>query len=163
MLIEYRYVQGKLDRIPGLLAELQLKVDVLVSPYWPVIHAARQATRIPIVIVTTLDPVATGLVDSMAHPGGNITGLARLTQELSGKRLELLKEVIPGISRVGYLWLKDNTVPGAIGLKESEAAAHALKIQLLSLRLRSRDAQARSLSGGMVFSLLTPDESRTLR
>lgn len=137
ILIEYRYVQGKLDQIPSLVAELvQLKVDVLVSPFSPTIRAAKQATRtIPIVMVTTLDPVAAGLVDSMARPGGNITGLTRLTRELSGKRLELLKEVIPGISRVGYLWVGDDTASGA-GLKEYEAAARALKIQLLSLEVR---------------------------
>jgi putative ABC transport system substrate-binding protein len=137
ILIEYRYVQGKLDQIPGLVAELvQLKVDVLVSPFSATIRAAKQATgTIPIVMVTTLDPVAAGLVDSMARPGGNITGLTRLTQELSGKRLELLKEVVPGISRVGYLWVGDDTASGA-GLKEYEAAARALKIQLLSLEVR---------------------------
>ena len=80
------------------MAELvQLKVDVLVSGALPAIRAAKQATKtIPIVMVTTQDPVATGLVDSLARPGGNITGLTRLTRELSGKRLELLKEAVPG-------------------------------------------------------------------
>ena len=106
ILVEYRYIEGKRDRIPGLVAELvQLKVDVLVSGTLPAIRAAKQATKtIPIVMVTTMDPVATGLVDSLARPGGNITGLTRLTRDLSGKRLELLKEVVPGISRVGVLW-----------------------------------------------------------
>ena len=87
------------------MAELvQLKVDVLVVDALPAIRAAKQATKtIPIVMVTTHDPVATGIVDSLARPGGNITGLTRLTRDLSGKRLELLKEVVPGISRVGAL------------------------------------------------------------
>ena len=137
ILVEYRYVEGKLDRIPSLVAELvQLKVDVLVCTSSSLIRAAKQATKtIPIVMVTGQDPVATGIVNSLARPGGNITGFTRLTRELSGKRLELLKEVIPGISRVGVLW--DADAPGtAIGFKEYEAAARALKIQLQSLEVR---------------------------
>ena len=97
--IEFRGAEGKPDRMPSLVTELvQLKVDVLVVPTAAgAIHAAKQATKtIPIVMVTLLDPVATGLVDSLAHPGGNITGLATLQRDLSGKRLELLKEVVPG-------------------------------------------------------------------
>ena len=131
ILVEYRYAEGKQDRIPSLLAELvQLKVDVLVVTSLPAIRTATQATKtIPIVMVTTADPVATGLVDSLARPGGNVTGLTRLTRELSEKRLELLKEVIPRISHVGVLW--DAARLG--GLKEYEAAAHALKIQLHSV------------------------------
>jgi putative tryptophan/tyrosine transport system substrate-binding protein len=86
ILVDYRYIQGKLDRIPSLVAELvQLKVDVLVLVALPSIRAAEQATKtIPIVMVATVDPVATGIIDSLAHPGGNITGLTRLTRELSG-------------------------------------------------------------------------------
>ena len=105
ILVEYRYIEGKSDRIPSLVAELvQLKVDVLVLGPLPAIRAAKQATKtIPIVMVTTQDPVAAGFVDSLARPGGNITGLTRLQRELSGKRLELLKEAVPGISRVGAL------------------------------------------------------------
>ena len=119
------------------MAELvQLKVDVLVSGTLATIRAAKQATKtIPIVMVIAVDPVATGLVDSLARPGGNITGLTRLTRELSGKRLELLKEVIPRISRVGVLWNADNS-SAAIAFKEYEAAAPALKIQLQSLEVR---------------------------
>jgi len=104
--IEFRGAEGKPDRMPSLVTELvQLKVDVLVVPTAArAIHAAKQATKtIPIVMVTVLDPVATGLVDSLAHPGGNITGLATLQRDLSGKRLELLKEVVPRLSRVGVL------------------------------------------------------------
>jgi putative tryptophan/tyrosine transport system substrate-binding protein len=86
-------------------------------------------------MVTGGDPVATGLVDSLARPGGNITGLTRLTRELSGKRLELLKEVVPTISRVGVLWDTNVTTPG-IAVKEYEAAAGGLKIQLQSLEVR---------------------------
>src|SRR5215472_3357352 len=106
ILVEYRYPEGNLKRIPSLVSELvQLNVDVLVVVALPAIRAAKQSTKtIPIVMAATVDPVATGLVDSLAHPGGNITGLTRLTRELSGKRLELVKEVVPGISRVGVLW-----------------------------------------------------------
>src|SRR4029453_11486903 len=110
ILVEYRYGEGKLDRIPSLVAELvRLKVDVLVSPTLPAIRAAKQATKtIPIIMLTNGDPVATGVVDSLARPGGNITGLARFMTELSGKRLELLKEMVPRISRVGVLWGADD-------------------------------------------------------
>ena len=109
ILVEYRYAEGKLDRIPGLVAELvQLNVDVLVVGVLTAFRAAKQATKtIPIVMVTNLDPVATGLVDSLARPGGNITGLTGLARELGGKRLELFKEAVPGISRVGVLWDAD--------------------------------------------------------
>jgi putative ABC transport system substrate-binding protein len=137
ILVEYRDLEGKPDRSPSLVAELvQLKVDVIVASPITAIRAAKQATKtIPIVVLTSQDPVATGLVDSLARPGGNITGLTRLTRELSGKRLELLTEVVPGISRVGVLG--DAKLPGsAIAFKEYEAAARALKIQLLSLELR---------------------------
>ena len=135
ILVEYRYIEGKLDRYPSLVAELvQLKVDVLVAT--AAIRAAKEATKtIPIVIVTPSDPVANGIVDSLARPGGNITGLTRFTRELSGKRLEVLREVVPRISRVGVLW--DATPSGTdIGFKEYETAARALKIQLQSLELR---------------------------
>jgi len=134
IVVEYRFAEGKQDRSPGLALELvQLKVDVLVVSGPPTIRAAKQATKtIPIVIVTQDDPVASGYIDSLARPGGNITGLSRLTRELSGKRLELLKDVVPTISRVGVL--RDADVPNAaIGFKEYEAAGRALKIPLQSL------------------------------
>jgi len=137
ILVEYRYVEGKLDRAPSLVAELvQLKVDVIVVTLLPAIRAAKQATKtIPIVMATFQDPVATGLVDSLARPGGNITGLTGLGRELSGKRLELLMEVVPRISRVAILW--DTNAPGPIiGFKEYEAAARALNIPLQSLEVR---------------------------
>jgi putative ABC transport system substrate-binding protein len=140
IIVEYRYIEGNLDRSPGLVAELiQSKVDVLVTTFLPGTRAARDATKtIPIVMVSFVDPVATGLVESLARPGGNITGLATLSRDLSGKRLELLKEVVPGISRVGAL--RDIDAPGpAIAFKEYEAAARALKIQLQSLEVRAQN------------------------
>jgi putative tryptophan/tyrosine transport system substrate-binding protein len=138
ILVEYRYIEGKRDRVPSLVAELvQLKVDVLVSPNLPSIRAAKQATKtIPIVMVINWDPVATeGLIDSLERPGGNITGLSRLTRDLSGKRLELLKEVVPGISRVGVF--DDADVPlQTKASKDYQAAGRALKIQVQSLEIR---------------------------
>jgi putative ABC transport system substrate-binding protein len=132
--IEYRGAEGKLDLIPSLVKELvQLKVDVLVVATLPAILAARQATKtIPIVMVTSTDPIASKLVDSLARPGGNITGLSTLAQDLSGKRLELLTEVVPRLSRVAVLRDVDSQ-NSAIAFKEYEATARALKIQLQSM------------------------------
>jgi len=136
--VDYRYVEEKQERVPRLVEELlQLKVDVLVIPHTGAIYAAKQAsTTVPIVIVTNVDPVATGIVDSLARPGGNITGVSRLTRELGGKRLELLKEVVPKVSRVAVLWDADDE-GSASGYKEYEAAARALRLQLHSLRVHS--------------------------
>ena len=134
ILVEYRYAGGSEDRLQALVAELvQLKVDVFVSPALPVIRAAKQATKtIPIVMMTTADPVAAGLVDSLARPRGNVTGLTRLTRELSGKRLELLKEVVPKVSRIGVLLDADAT-----DFKDYETAARTLNMQLQSLEVQS--------------------------
>jgi putative ABC transport system substrate-binding protein len=137
VVVEYRYIEGNRERVPSLVAELiQLKVDVLVLTTLPAIQAAKQTTnRIPVVMVTTQDPVATGIVDSLARPGGNITGLTRLTRDLSGKRLELLKDVIPKLSRVGVLW-DAGSAGVVVGFKEYESAARALKMQFQSLEVR---------------------------
>jgi putative ABC transport system substrate-binding protein len=135
-----RFLEGKRDRIPSIVAELvQLKPDVLVVDAPPVIRAVKQATKtIPIVIVTSQDPVAAGYIDTLAQPGGNITGLTRLTRDLSGKRLELLKEVVPGMSRVGLLLVAGPDVLGN-ALKQYEPAARALKLQLEALKIQARD------------------------
>jgi putative ABC transport system substrate-binding protein len=140
ILVEYRSQEGKADRGPSLVAELvQTKVDVLVLVPSPAIRAAKQATKtIPIVMVTTADPVATGLVESLARPGGNITGITRITRDLNGKRLELLKEVVPTASRVGVLFQAGST-SGDIHFKEYETAARVLKIELRSLGVRGRN------------------------
>ena len=160
IVIEFRYAEGKPDRIPSLVAELvQLKVDVLISSDGPTIRAAKQATKtIPIVMVINQDPVASGLVHSLAHPGGNITGISRLTRELSGKRLELLTETVSGISRVGILW--DSTAEGAnISFKEYQAASRALKLQLQSLEVRGPnpdlDGAFQSAVKGRASALIT--------
>jgi putative tryptophan/tyrosine transport system substrate-binding protein len=137
IVIEFRGAEGKPTRIPSLVAELvQLKVDVLVSGNFPAASAAKQKTKtIPIVMVTNEDPVATKLIDSLARPGGNITGIATLQRELGGKRLELLTETVPRILRIGVLREADAQT-AAIGFKEYETAARALKIQLQSVEVR---------------------------
>jgi len=137
ILLEYRFYEGVSERSPALVAELvKLNVDVLVSFQTPGIRAAKQATRtIPIVIVTTVDPVTAGLVENLARPGGNITGLTLLTRDLNGKRMELLKELVPKVSRVGLL--TTDSVEGRIRLKEYEAAARSVNILLQSLEIRT--------------------------
>jgi len=160
ILVEYRYVERKLDRIPSLVGELmQLKVDVFISGNLLAIRAAKQATKtIPIVMVTTADPVTAGLIDSLARPGGNITGLSRLNRDLRGKRLELLKEVVPRISRVGVLWDTSGTEL-ATAFKDYETAARALKIPIQSLKVRSSNPDLegafRDAAKGRVSGLVT--------
>jgi ABC-type uncharacterized transport system substrate-binding protein len=140
ILIEFRNAGVTEDLIPSLVAELvQLRVDVLVVPTLTMIRAAKQATKtIPIVMVTTADPVAAGLIDSLARPGGNVTGITLLTRDLTGKRLELLKEIVPTISRVGYLL--PESPDARVRFKEYEAAARTLKIRLQSLVLQRQNA-----------------------
>jgi putative tryptophan/tyrosine transport system substrate-binding protein len=135
ILVEYRYVEGKGDRSPAFVAELvKLEVDALIVRAQPAIRAAKQATKtIPIVMVTTQDPVASGFINSLARPGGNITGITTLQRELSGKRLELLKDVVPGLARVGVLIRAEQ---GAYDYEWYEAPARALKIQLQVVRVR---------------------------
>lgn len=116
---------------------VQLNLDAIVVITLGSIQAAKQATKTtPIVMVTNMDPVATGMIDSLAHPGGNLTGIAKLTRELNGKRLELFQEAVPNISRVGILWEPNPADPGtAIAFKEYEVAAGALKMKLQSLEV----------------------------
>ena len=140
VVIEYRFTEGKLERYPALAAELvALKVDVIVAPLTPAALAAKQATKsIPLVFAAVGDPVADGLVTSLARPGGNITGLSLFGPELVGKRLEQLKHAVPGVSRVAFLWQ-----PGVLGegsekdmLKGSEVAARTLGVQLQFVEAR---------------------------
>jgi putative ABC transport system substrate-binding protein len=137
VVIEHRHAEGRLDRMPLLVKELvQQRVDVLVAVNNVLIRAAKEATKtIPVVMVSSVDPVAAGYIESFAHPGGNITGLAWLGRDLSAKRIELLKEMIPKISRVGILWDADGPGP-AVAVKEYEGAARAFKIGLQSLEVR---------------------------
>jgi putative tryptophan/tyrosine transport system substrate-binding protein len=136
--IEYRYAEGKADYLPALAAELVgLNVDVIVTSATPSVLAAKKATStIPIVFVSVTDPVASGVVASLARPGGNITGLTILAPELSGKRLELLKEAVPNVTRVAFLWNSANPAQ-APQWREAQAAAQALGLRLQSLEVRS--------------------------
>jgi putative ABC transport system substrate-binding protein len=131
IVMEWRSAEGKLDRVPALAAELvRLKVDVIVTGGATDTRAAKDATNtIPIVMAQDSDPVGSGFVASLARPGGNITGLATLAPEVSGKRLELLKETIPKLSRVAVVGI--STRPGnAQSLKEVELAAGTFKVQV---------------------------------
>jgi putative ABC transport system substrate-binding protein len=140
ILLEYRYTKGNRERIKEIVAELvRLKVDILFSTQAIVIGAAKRATKtIPIVMAITPDPVAAGLVDSLARPGGNVTGLTLLTRDLSGKRLELLAEMIPRLSRVGIL-----SVARFTASKDYEGAALGLKLplQFFDVELTTPDFQ----------------------
>ncbi len=132
--LEFRDAEGKLERLPALAAELvALKVDVIMVGGTLAALAAKQATKtIPIVFASAVDPVADGLVTSLARPGGNVTGLSALAPELAGKRLELLKQAVPGVGRVAVLWQ-----PGGLGertvndiRREADVAARALGVRL---------------------------------
>ena len=143
IVIEWRAAEEKLDRLPALAAELvRLKVDIIVTAGSSPTRAAKEATNtIPIVMAQDTDPVGNGFVASLARPGGNITGLSTLTPELSGKRLELLKEIIPRLSRVAVFGT--STQPGnAQSLKEVELVAKAfgVKLQYLDV-LSSKDIE----------------------
>ena len=131
IVIEWRYAEGKLDRLPALAAELvALKVDVIVTGGSGATRPAKQATAtIPIVMTQDSDPVASGFVVSLARPGGNITGLSTLAPEISGKRLELLKEIVPRLSRVAVIGTSTSQ-EYAHELKEIELAAGALGVKL---------------------------------
>ncbi len=125
------------EQLPDRAAELvRLSVDVIVAITTPAVQAAQQATRkIPIVMVSVADPVATGFVASLARPGGNITGLSILSAELSGKRLQLLKEVVPRVSRVAVLWNPTNP-SNVLQIGETKVAAQALGVQLQPFEVR---------------------------
>jgi putative ABC transport system substrate-binding protein len=134
---EYRWAEGKYERLPALATELvRLKLDVIVTQGSPAAIAAKNATQtIPIIIPAALDPVGAGLVASLARPGGNLTGLSVLAPELIGKRLELLKEVIPRMTRVAVLWNAANPANASVW-KETQAAAGALGLLLQSQEVR---------------------------
>jgi len=138
VLIEYRYPEGKLDRLPELAAELVgLKVDVIVTTGTTGVRAAKKAAgAIPIVFISVNDPVATGLVASLARPGGNITGTSLFGPAVSGKRLEILTEAFPKLTRVAFLWTP--TLPGT-GLKGMQEAAPVLGLKLQAVAVRDSE------------------------
>ena len=130
--IEYRFAEQKPERLPELAADLvRLKVDLIVGTSGPAASAAKGATSaIPIVIANAADPVGEGLVTNLARPGGNVTGLSGLTVELNTKRLEILKDAVPKLDRVGLLRLTGSRLGQELQLKEIRAAAPALKLKL---------------------------------
>ena len=138
--IEYRDAEGKPERIPALAAELlALKVDIVFAPSTPAALGTKQATRtVPIVFAGAADPVTDGLVASLARPGGNVTGLSNLSTELVGKRLEQLKQVASGVSRVAVLWHQGGTDGRTEKdmLKAAEVAARSLGVQLQLVETR---------------------------
>ena len=158
IIIEWRQAEGKRDRLPALAAELvRLKVDVIVTGGPTATRPVKEATTtIPIVMTQDSDPVGNGFIASLARPGGNITGLSNLAQEISGKRLELLKEIVPKLSRVTVLGMSTN--PGnSQSLRETELAAGAFGVQIQYLDARdSKDIEAalRTASKGRADAVL---------
>ena len=136
ILVEYRFAEGRPERLPGIVDELlRLNVDLLVTVGTVVTRAAQRATTVVPIVMTAGEPVESGFVKSLARPGANITGLSlQETPELAAKRLELLRQVIPGATRVAYIWVpKDRTV-----LSEPlQRAAEALRVKLLSFEVRT--------------------------
>ena len=149
MAIDYRYATGDVDRLPQLAAEfVRLPVDVIVTSGEPAALAATRATKTIPIIVTQIgmDPVKAGLVASLARPGGNVTGLATLNEELWPKRLGLLKEVAPNVSRLAVLWNPAN--PGnASCIEEIKATAALLRVQVVSVEVRDAKALERAIAG----------------
>ena len=146
--IEYRYAEEKLDRLPTLANELVgLKLDIIVTSTTPPIQAVKKATRtIPIVTISA-DPVGTGLVASLARPGGNITGFSVVGPEISGKQLELVQETLPKVKRVAFVWDPANQAM-ALRFKEMQFAARTLGLQIESLEVRTRNELESALESG---------------
>ena len=148
LVIESRFAEGKLERLPGLLADLlRLNVDVIVVTSVQGVLAAKKATQsTPIVFAVAQDPVASGLVASLARPGGNLTGVTDFARELAGKRLELLKETIPKVSRVAVFWWKPAGPEYTAERNEIESAARVLGIQLQPVEVGGANELENALS-----------------
>jgi ABC-type uncharacterized transport system substrate-binding protein len=160
--IEYRWAEGRAERFTEIAAEfVRLKVDVIVTYATPPVLAAKQATStIPIVFATAADPVATGLVASLARPGGNVTGLSNLTKDLAAKRVELLREVIPTLSRLAILTNMGN--PAAVlDMREAQAAASALGLMVEVAEIRRAEDIARAFEAlkGRTDALYVPPDA----
>jgi putative tryptophan/tyrosine transport system substrate-binding protein len=139
IVIEYRYAEGKLDRLPDLATELvRLGVDVIVTGTVAGVLAAKNASSTIPIVSMTADPVASGLVESLARPGGNVTGLTNLAPDLSGKRLELLKEAVPGMTRVAFLWNRISPA-ASLSFKTTQETANVLGLQLQSLEVQNSE------------------------
>src|SRR5262249_52041646 len=147
--IEWRFVGGDSRRLPEVAAELvRLNVDVIVSINTAAAQASKGATeRIPIIFVQVADLAGSDLVQSLARPGGNVTGLVSNTRELSGKRLELLKEALPRVTNIGVIRDSNNLTAGLI-FKDMDSASHQLGLRLTDLAIRNRDGLQRALEAG---------------
>jgi putative tryptophan/tyrosine transport system substrate-binding protein len=155
IIIEYRFAEAKPDRLLELAHDLvRLKVDLIFAQGGPATEAAKSATQVIPIVTSSQDPVRVGYVASLPRPGGNITGLANLTSELVGKRLELLKEVIPELSRVAVLWTPSH--PGSTTWRRIEFAAESLGVQLQVAEVRDRDDWVEIKIGKAVFKDLEP-------
>jgi putative ABC transport system substrate-binding protein len=173
--IERRFAEGKAQRLPDLAVELvRLRVDLIFAESTPVARAVRQATTtIPIVFSPIADPIVSGLVANLARPGGNITGITFMAPELGGKRLELLKQAVPGMTRVGVLSHPGDPSEATVKsvLEQTEAAARALGVQLLRLEAQGPNdfdrvfaAMSRERVGGLILipSAMFVDERRRI-
>jgi putative ABC transport system substrate-binding protein len=140
LILERRGADGRMDRLPGLVGELvSSKVDVILAASYPAIRAAKEGTStIPIVLLFGGDPVETGMVRSLAHPGGNVTGISDVASELSAKRLELLKEIIPALRRVAMLWNADD-LGMTLRYRTATAVAESLGVVVQALGVREPD------------------------
>ena len=140
VLIEYRWAEGKYERFPALIAELiAQKVDVIVTAGTPATLAVKKATAsVPLVMVAVGDPVGTGIIASLGRPGGNITGLTSIAAEMEGKRLELLREVVPKLSHIAVLWNPASPFQ-VVAEKELQAAAQVLRTKVQSLGVRAAE------------------------
>jgi putative tryptophan/tyrosine transport system substrate-binding protein len=157
ILFEYRWADGKLERLPGLASELvRLKMDVIVSGNTSALQALKRATTtIPIIMLGPGDPVAIGLIESLARPGGNITGMTNIPSDLSGKLLDLLKQLVPGLSRVAWLANKANPM-NLLSLRGIEDAGRALGVSVQALAVRGPDEI------GPAFSTMIKDRAEAL-
>jgi putative ABC transport system substrate-binding protein len=146
VVVEYRWAEGRYERFPALIAELiDAKVDVIVTAGTPATLAVKKATTsVPLVMIAVGDPVGTGIVPSLKQPGGNITGLTSISTEMDGKRLELLREVVPTVSHVAVLWNSASPLQ-VLAEKQTQAAARVLGVRVLSLGVRNRTEIDRAL------------------
>jgi putative tryptophan/tyrosine transport system substrate-binding protein len=166
VVIEFRWAEGQYDRFPTFVAEaIQAKVDVIVTAGTPAALAAKEGTRtIPIVMAVIGDPIAAGVVSSLARPGGNITGSASMTPDIDGKRLELLKQLVPRASRVAVLWNPTN--PNNVArLKSMQAAAQTLRLTLEPVVGAADSQQLEKVFGAIVAAraeALTMESDRAL-
>jgi len=161
IVIEHRFAEGKVDRLPDLAAELvRLKVDIIVARTTPVVQAAKNATSTIPIVIAAADPVRLGFVASLARPGGNITGTSSIMPELAGKRLELLREILPKLSRVAFLGHGGDPAH-RLFIKEAQAAGESVGVQIQPLVVKDADefkgafsAMARERAGALIVQPL---------